>query len=299
MKRMSCLGALVFLIAAQPARANIDIQFDYSYADDYFSGANTGLQTVLDDAAAVFETRLTDTLGAIDSTGSSNHFDILFSNPGDPTRTTPEFLANQSFDTDVLRVYVGGYRAPDHTLGYGGPGGYECQGMTCAEASRSQGQTTGSNATDFGPWGGSISFNFSSTINWNFSATSAPGASQYDFYSVALHELGHVLGFGTADSFDALVSGGQFSGGTAGTVNLSSDGAHWADGTMSVTDGISQEAAMTPSLPAGERKYFTDLDFAALRDIGWQVSAVPEPDDWAMLVAGLALIVPLARRRRR
>lgn len=296
MIRPSYLGALACLVIGQPALANIEIQFDYTYADGYFSDA--GRQAALDAAAAVFETRLTDTLGAIDSTGSNNHFDILLSDPGSPASTTPELQENQSFGTDVLRIYVGGYRAPDNTLGYGGPGGYQCLGLTCAEASRGQGDTTGSKATDFGPWGGTISFNFSTTINWNFSATNGPAASQYDFYSVAVHELGHVLGFGTADSFDALVSGGQFSGSAAGTVNLASDGAHWANGTMSVADGIAQEAAMTSFLPSGQRKNFTDLDFAALQDIGWQVSAVPEPKTWATLVAGLALIAPLSRLRR-
>jgi hypothetical protein len=54
---------------------------------------------------------------------------------------------------------------------------------------------------------------------------------------------------------------------------------------------------MTASITSGTRKYFTDLDFAAMQDIGWQVTAVPEADTWAMLLAGLGLVGFATRRR--
>jgi MYXO-CTERM domain-containing protein len=95
-----------------------------------------------------------------------------------------------------------------------------------------------------------------------------------------------------------LVSGTNFIGTTTGTVALASDLAHWAGGTLSTFEGASQEAAMTPSIANGTRKNFTDLDFAAMNDIGWQVTAVPEADTWAMLLAGLGLVGFASRRRR-
>src|SRR5262249_28275404 len=73
------------------------------------------------------------------------------------------------------------------------------------------------------------------------------------------------------------VSGGQFRGPAALTVNsglplrVSPDGGHWAEGTSSA--GV--EAAMDPSLTTGTRKPFSELDFAALRDVGWQVRPTP------------------------
>lgn len=42
---------------------------------------------------------------------------------------------------------------------------------------------------------GFIKFNFGSGFNYNYSLNSAPSGSQYDFYTVALHEILHVLGF--------------------------------------------------------------------------------------------------------
>jgi PEP-CTERM motif/Matrixin len=289
MKTLSLATALLFGFIP-PALANIDIQFDWTYDGGYFSGTNASHRDALAAAAAVFETRLTDTLGAIDS-NANGEFDTVFTNPASPGTTITR--SNQSIDTDVIRVYVGGYNTDDSSLGLGGPGGYHCSGIACTEADRGQDSTT-----DFGPWGGTITFNFFSSNDWNYSVASGPSADQYDLYSVALHELGHVLGFGTSDSFAAHVSHGQFSGVATGTVNLDTEDAHWADGTMSTVAGVAQEAAMTPYLGMGQRRYFTDLDFAALSDIGWQVAAVPEADTWAMFVAGLGLIGLVVRRRR-
>jgi MYXO-CTERM domain-containing protein len=45
------------------------------------------------------------------------------------------------------------------------------------------------------------------------------------------------------------------------------------------------------------RKNFTDLDFAAMQDIGWQVTPVPEAGTWAMMLSGLVLVGGMSRRR--
>ena len=82
----------------------------------------------------------------------------------------------------------------------------------------------------------------------------------YDFYSVAVHELGHVLGFGTAGSYSTRVQNGQFNGPavialTGSSQAVTTDG-HWASG---LSYG-GQEAAMTPNIATGVRKQFTELD---------------------------------------
>ena len=56
---------------------------------------------------------------------------------------------------------------------------------------------------------------------------------------------------------------------------------------------------MDPNIASGTRKYFTDLDFAAMQDIGWQVTPVPEARSWVMMLAGLGMIASLARLRSR
>ena len=51
-------------------------------------------------------------------------------------------------------------------------------------------------------------------VNWHF-GLSQPTTGNNDFYAVAFHELAHVLGFGTADSFRNKVSGAFFTGAKA------------------------------------------------------------------------------------
>jgi len=135
---------------------------------------------------------------------------------------------------------------------------------------------------------------------------------------VAIHEIAHVLGFGTAPSWNRLVGSDGFSGPNAvaahgGSVPLAIDGdgnpddAHWQDGTQSTVAGVDQEAAMDPAINAGTRKFFTDLDWAALADIGWEVQAtdevggvpspVPLPASVWLMAAALAGLGMLGRRR--
>ncbi|MCS7271413.1 MAG: FG-GAP-like repeat-containing protein, partial [Gemmataceae bacterium] len=123
-------------------------------------------------------------------------------------------------------------------------------------------------------WGGSIAFD--STRNWYFGTDPAGLRSdQLDFYSAAVHELGHVLGIGTAPQWWSQVQGTQFVGRQArsvygGPVPLSADRAHWADGVR--VNG--QASAMSPYLYYGRRVGWSALDQAALYDLGW---AVPAP----------------------
>ncbi|HNQ03463.1 MAG TPA: PEP-CTERM sorting domain-containing protein [Thiobacillaceae bacterium] len=287
----------LLLMLSSLAQANIKIEFDYSYDTAGFFTSQG--KSVLGAAAAAFETRFADSLAAIDSAGG-NDFAIRFFDPANPF--APDIiLSQQDFATDVIRVYVGAANLGSSTLGLGGPGGYSCGGFGtfCTDAiSRGQGTVTGGGATDFALWGGNISF--SNTASWYF-GTDASGITpgQSDFYSVAIHELAHVLGFGTADSFSNLVGGGMFNGPTTGAVVLHDDDSHWAAGTMSLVSGNAQEAAMNPTILKGTRKYFTDLDYAAMQDIGWQVTPVPEAETWAMLLAGLGLVGLAARSRKR
>lgn len=287
------------LAASGTAQANIDIVFDFTYDTNNFF-ASTERLNALNAAAAVFETRFADTLTAITSSGG-NSFDAVFFNPSNINSDIT--LDSASFAANEFRVYAGGQNLGSSTLGVGGPGGFGCSGFGsfCANAtSRGQGIVQGASANDFASWGGAISFNSNSA--WHFGSTTAGlDGTENDFFSVAVHELAHVLGFATADSFERLISNGTFTGATSSAlfgqnVPLTSDG-HWAEGTFSTVNGVSQEAAMDPTIFRGTRKNFTNLDYAAMQDIGWQVTAVPEANTWAMLLAGLGF-VGLATRRK-
>ena len=63
---------------------------------------------------------------------------------------------------------------------------------------------------NFTDWGGSVAFDIDA--NWHFNSATNPTGGKVDFYSVALHELAHALGFGATNEWDSLVSGTTFIG---------------------------------------------------------------------------------------
>ncbi len=200
-------------------------------ARNFFTGENSSRQNLLNAAASVFETRFQDNLTAISSSGS-NRFDARFFQPDTGINTR---LSNYSVAPDQIVVFVGSYNMGG-TLASGGPGGVAGGGSSAFldnALSRGQAGALLPMQTDFGPWGGAISFNNNS--NWYFDpdiTTDEPFPGKYDFYSVAVHELAHVLGFGGAPSFNNLSAGGVFTGAAVHDLYgsnppLTSDG-HWA-----------------------------------------------------------------------
>lgn len=293
----------VFLGSMHAAWAQVSISFDYTYdSGGFFSGANNVARTDLEAAGSALQSRLADTLSAI-APGGGNSWTAQFSNPATQVQQN---VNNLSVAANTLVIFVGSLNLGASTLGLGGAGGFTASGTQSWLDTISMRGQAGAPNTDVGPWGGSISFN--STAAWYFDpdpSSTESFAGQNDFYSVALHELGHVLGIGTATSWNNQIVGGQFTGPASKAVNggnpvpLDSGGGHWANGLTSTLPGTStlQEAAMDPSLTVGTRKYFTDLDFAGLQDSGWQVTPVPEPGQYA-LVFGLSLLGFAAYRRR-
>ena len=305
-KARHLVAACALTLALAPVQA-INIEFDYSF-DDGPVQLTPGQRSVLDFVAAEFGSRLTDTLNA------ANYPRISFFDPGaDATgsgssATQPgASLLNQDIAQDTLRIYAGAAELNAYgsgALGVGGIGG---------GTFRDRGQS-GVGTTDVAPWGGSISFDV--TSNWYVDPDPATteAFSGFDFYSVAVHELAHVLGVGTTGSWFSMIDGANgFVGSNAVAAYSAATGqpetavptapgnGHWANGTQSFLDGVLREAALDPSIGFGQRKPLTDLDWAALDDIGWEVAvtAVPEPETYAMMLAGLGLLGFAALRRQR
>ncbi len=305
--------AVAVVLALAPVRpaAAIDITFDYSLdAGGLFS--NPQAVAALDQAAAYFEAFLDD-LDAI-TPGGGNSWTASFTNPGTGSAAS---VVDLGVLQDEVYIFAGSRSIPGSTLGIGGPGGFSFSSATLpfATAIQSRGEfafgTPPASRTDFGMWGGSVAFD--TGASWNFDIAGGPSLAQVDFLSVAIHELAHVFGFGTADSFDNLIDFGpdpaEFTGSASvlewgGAVPLEADPdpGHWAEGTLSSYLGSPQEAAMDPSISGGMRKYLTDLDYAGLTDIGWQVVMLPEPERGLLVAAALMLLTGLAsmpRSRRR
>jgi len=282
MKRAVLLVALLAgaLAPARPSPA-ITIQFDYTYdTSGFFDGtAHLERRQTLELAGAALS-GFTDDLAAIQASGS-NWWDAGFWRPD--TGQWDWAVHNLVVPADTLIVYVGG-RNLLGSLGEGGPGGYSAGGsLAWYDLLEARGEAGAllPTPTDFGRWGGSIAFDSSPSYPWYFGASAGGlGAGQADFLSVATHELAHVLGFGTADSWDADHSGAVFTGAASvaengGNVPLSTDTAHWGSGVKSTAGGALQDAAMTPSITIGTRKVFTDLDYAGLVDVGWERPVTP------------------------
>ncbi|HEX4412715.1 MAG TPA: PEP-CTERM sorting domain-containing protein [Lacipirellulaceae bacterium] len=306
--------ALVAL--AQPA-AGITIQIDYTYDSSNFFGAGNpqgaaaGVQAkaALQAAASYYSSILTDSFSAI-TVPAPLHSSVSngvvtwswqesFDNPATGATVTvdnPPVAANQYI------IYAGAMNLSGSTLGIGAAGGFQWASnitgnnqfsnsdintINATTASFSSAVETRGQSSGFSRWGGAISFDTVGT-SWDFDYTSPPIAGQNDFYSVALHELAHSIGFGesgtgSTTAWESVVSGSNFVGSNAEALHgftpipLSADLAHWAQGTNSVVYGTntSQETLMDPDITVGTRKKLTALDAAALKDIGWSLAAPP------------------------
>ncbi|MEL6106685.1 MAG: PEP-CTERM sorting domain-containing protein [Planctomycetota bacterium] len=271
------------------------------------------------------------------------NFDYRYTNP---STGAVETVADTRLPDNEIRIFVGARNLGGSLLGQGGPTGVRTQisgtigsgsvadAVSAAQAVHQHRRMDGPVITnisgnvagaaysfDLGPTLGNLWFDqdtdnngaadSTATLeqNWHFDHTAPVAAGKSDFYSVALHEILHSIGIGTAESWDNLVNGTEWLGaevvalnGGSGAGLIDAGTGHFAEGVMStrLSDGMAQEVVMDPSITIGTRKELTALDLAMLRDIGYAnaaVTAIPEPS----ALAALAFIFAGAsiRRRRR
>jgi len=280
-------AAAALMWVPTPARA-IDVVLDFGFdTNDFFgsgnpNGAAGGAQALasINAAADFFSELLTDS------------FDPIVV-PEPFTVTPPGFSA--SIGADEYRVYVGGQSFGGNVLGTGGPGGFSSSASfsaftqeQIAEAQQinddfNSAITTRGEASGFAGWGGVVSFDNDDSTNWHFDHLSEPSAGEADFFSVALHEIAHTLGFGVSAEWNALISDGIFTGSAATEVfggPVPIEPGHLLEGTESTIRGtdIVQEVSLDPSITLGTRKLFTDLDVAVLEDLGWNIAELVVPE---------------------
>lgn len=304
MKKIILLITALPLLMSSAAHA-LSINIDYRYDHGNFF-ANQDRRDVLEYAAS-FYSGFTDALTAI-TPGWQDTWSARIKNPS-PGYDDYAFytLDNLNIEANALTVFVGAGSAGNFPV-LGQASSMAIQSATgSAEfisnlGTRGQGVTTGSGAKDYAPLGGSIWFN--SDPGWYFGLNAnglAPG--QPDFFTTAIHEISHILGYGIADSWYNLIDDNNLFFGVAamrvyGQAVPTTGTSHWAEGVMSYYQGQPQEAMMDPSTPYGQRQNPTTLDMAGLADIGWQITPVPLPPALFLFLGGLSVLSCFSRLRK-
>ncbi|MDJ0532486.1 MAG: hypothetical protein QNJ70_08310 [Xenococcaceae cyanobacterium MO_207.B15] len=307
-------GGSTFLIGKTIRTQAFNIAFDYTYDTNNFFSDQTR-KDALEEAASYYETYISDTFEAIEyntasetgvgydwsmGSGFINTWTASFFHPatGNEVQLVNNSINDFYVAADTITIFAGGRNLSGSTLGEGGTGGvgystiFDGEGNVLNQdfinlvTARGETGALDANPTDIGLWGGSITFDNDGVIdtgtetisyNWHYDTSTEPASDEVDFLSVAIHELGHVLGFG-GSSWQTNVSNGEFTGTNAvnsyGSNVPLSDPAHWLDGiTSTAIDGtLNQEVSLDPSITIGTRKILTELDYSGLADIGWEVS---------------------------
>ncbi len=264
------------VVSGSAAAGPLRIVFDYSLDTSNFFASSQRRQ-VLQAAADSLISRFTDDLSAIQPSGSNVWSPAIFHPRTQAQHVLPSSL---SIPANQILIYAGARDLPNNQLGEGGGGFYTSasgsQDWLDTVRGRGESGALSASPTDIGPWGGSLAFD--EPRDWYFGLDAGGlGSQQNDFFSVAVHELAHVLGFGVVlpgaskSSWENLIVGNQFTGPKAraeygGNVPLAS-GSHW----LGEIESDGREVAMGTTLTVGERKLFTPLDLAAMDDIGWSV----------------------------
>ena len=188
----------------------------------------------------------------------------------DPEKPTePALSMNVEYEIDDLLVFVASSDLPGGTTGLSSPTA-GLSGITDPTLATALDKRF--NQQPFQPWTGWISFDTTTTFHFdpNPELGNVVPEGKIDFVSVALHELGHVLGFGTAAAFKSKISAGAFTGQktqtlVGGPLTLSPDLAHVPNTTMSG----GQRLLMDVSDATGTRYLPTPLDRAVFEDLGY------------------------------
>lgn len=306
------LAAALAAMALAATGFAVDVVIDYSFAPSFYSTSTTNgrqARATVEAAADFFSTILDDTLDPIQTPAPFRgltstetwSWEIMVSNPNGTGFVS---VNNPIIGADEYRIYVGAHAMSAQTLGGGTYGfaewgsstaglGYTANELDTVYAARAQFSDTirhrGESADDFTTWGGMLKFNTSTA--WHYDHTTPPPSNRNDLLSVAIHEMGHALGFGVSPQFMALKNGDEFTGPASRAANggqnprLDSTGFHWRNNDSSQLSPVLgtttlQELSLDPTVTTGSRKRFTELDAASLEDLGWEiVPAAAQPGD--------------------
>lgn len=294
----------------------VSIVFDYTYDTNGFFTPER--RVIMEKAATVFTSRMKGTTWArVDTAITGGNYDLAFINP---SNLAISWNHNVVIPENQVTIYLGAinFTTSPFTPMKSSTGDGATQLLSIKDVSGGISSVL-TNLTQFRPINASITFdlqgiqNFSASITrqWHFDSDgnlntddrnpSDPHYGDYsDFYTAAVHELGHVLGIHNPQVFSAFlafdpnfasaylshvqsdgVGGFVFNGPHATQLYYNHVGqnipldvstkSHWADGVRSETANGWTSLSYESNQPFRHR--FSALEFGALQDIGHTISA--------------------------
>lgn len=256
------------------SNSSFNIEFDYRFDDRGFFD-NPVRRNALEAAADIWENLIQDEFPNVPA---GTQFSI-----NNPQNGAQSPLITLEEPIDDLLIFIGAQSPPfgdsGSALARGGFSGVDASGEFFASRISSDFQGTGP-VTNFEPWAGNISFDPSPNLSDGtraecfFDATpetsnDIPNGS-IDFIGTALHEIGHVLGIGSAPIFEEIGTGGAFDGVNATAVNNGKP-IPLEDDLFHVQEGFfNDQVLMDPVVDLG-RSLPSQVDLALLSDIGYEI----------------------------
>lgn len=254
--------------------SSFDIEFDYRFDTRGFFD-NPVRRNALEKAAETWESLINDEFPDVPA-----GVEFSVKNPENGSQSP---LITLEEPIDDLRIFVGAQSPPfgesGSAIARGGFSGVDASGDALTSRISENFRGTGP-VSNFEPWAGNISFNPSPNANdgtrteWFFDPT--PETSDdvpdgtIDFISTAIHEIGHVLGIGTAPIFQEIGAGGSFDGVNATAVN-NGNPIPLENELFHVQEGFFNDQVLMDPVGSPGRTLPSQIDLALLSDIGYEI----------------------------